>query len=456
MRELDYLQIEDFVEAMDIVSLAQRAVEDPQDFYWLSRELRAISPATHSALLEAIKPAGMADVCRSEEATAQTLGHLLRASTEHFGQRFLQQLSAKDVAAIFDRSPLGHVGSLIQHWYPQFEEGYTVFKEQNLARKLAAEPLDEIGKFIHRVHQAPGVGEHIAREALDILVVTDLSEPIASTDLELFAVLLYTANAVDGKYPSRLLLPLGQPEIVRAAIENSGIRGIELLILNVANMDEHYLQDIRQALEVLDLTDQLAIADVEDLGHFLWNVFAHIDEGLSREYCYIIDKQQRSERLQDAPLKALCRFLWNLIQISDLSELKTLHDPMLKERLVSSWESEIGRGAQLLGIVATTQPYGREEIQLQPIDAQAEERLADWVTWAVQQRHPYLLSLTLRGLQVYDVLQARALVRRFLPMVDAYQLLKNAMASAATPRSVALLEETLRWLEELSTSFDTE
>jgi hypothetical protein len=144
--------------------------------------------------------------------------------------------------------------------------------------------------------------------------------------------------------------------------------------------------------------------------------------------------------------------LWNLTHISDLTRLQTLDDPALREQLVSAWGSEIGLGANLLGIIATTQPDICEEIQLQPIDVQTQrENLTDWFTQVVEGGNPYVLSLTLRGLRVYDEQQAQDVARRCLPMMDAHQLLEDAMASAVTPRSVVLLEETLRWLEELST-----
>jgi len=494
LQELDYptTQLEELVELINMEKLAKAAeARSFQSLMWLVRTVKDISPEQAKRLLEAIPVQVLADRAAqsdlgsvgifvhylqdlnyppirskalvqsidmkdlAREATVNAI-NLFLVSTKDLGHRVMEQLSAKDVLTIFDRSPLGQVGNAVLYQYYHFEEGYALFQEEKLAGKSATEPLDEIGKFIARVHQRRGVGGRLAREALDLLVNADLSERIASTDLEQFAVLLYNANAVDSKYPPQLLVPLGQPEILRAAIENSGIRGIELLIYNVAHMDERYLQDIQQTLRTVDLTEKLAIADVGDLDYFLWNVFAYVDKDLSREYCRITDRQRRSERLREAPLDALCRFSWNLTHISDLPKLQTMDDLALKERLISAWESEIGLGAELLGIIATTQPDICEEIQLQPINVQIQgENLADWLTQAIEGGNPYPLSLTLRGLRVYDEQQAQAVARRCLPMVNVHQLLEDAMASVVTPRSVMLLEETLQWLEGLSKGSDT-
>jgi hypothetical protein len=337
LQQLNYptAQLEMLVESLDMEELAKGVeTQSFQSFVWLVRTVKDISPRQAKMLLEAIPVQVLADRatqsdlqsvghfvhCLQElayptvrlkvlvqsmdleelarEAKVNALRHFLEASTEDLRQRLMEQLSIKDVAAIFDRSPLDHTGSLIQYRYRWFQDAYAFFKERNLARKLAMEPLDEISKFIHRVHQAYDVGEHLASEALDLLVVSDLSERIASTDLEHFSMLLYTANAVADEYPSRLLVSLEPPRILRTAIENSGIRGIQLLILNIANMDERYLQDIRQVLGTVDLMEKLAIAEVVDLGYFLWNVFAYVDEDLSREYCRTIDRQRRSEQLE--------------------------------------------------------------------------------------------------------------------------------------------------------------
>ena len=367
--------------------------------------------ATANGLLETITPAGLASLCRSQEATAQALTDFCRVSTKNFRRRFLRQFSAQDVAGIFERSHLRQVGSLIQYRYPHFKDGYALFREQFLEEKLATEPLVEISKFVHSIGQVPEVGKELACEVLDLLV------------------------------------PLSKPGIVKVVIEKSGVRGIELLIHNVASIDERYLPHIRQALQALDLTEKLVLAGVGDLGYLLWNVFAHVDQGLSRDYCRIIDGQQRSKQLREVSLNDLCRFLWNLTQISDLSELQTLNDPAIKERLVAAWGSGVDLGANLLGIIATTRPEICEDVQLPPIETQTQkEHLIEWLKQTVEEQHPYALALTARGLRAYDESEAQELVWKWLPISEASQLLEDALDSAITPQALALLQQTHDWL----------
>jgi hypothetical protein len=461
LQELDYpaAQLNELIESLDMEQLAQQAkTRSLQKLFWLVRALKDISPETANGLLETITPAGLASLLCSKGATAQALDHFCRVSTRRFRQQFLRQFSVHDIAAIFDRSPLGQVGIVIQYRYPYFIDSYALFRKRFLAEKLATEPLDEIGKFVHRIGQEPEVGHRLACEVLDLLVTVDLSEQIASTDLEQFAVLLHTTNAVSEEYSSQLLDPLRQYEILVEALEKSGVRGIQLLIHNVAGMDEQYLPHIQQALQASDLTDKFPAANVAELGYLLWNVFVHVDQSLSREYCEIIDKQRRSQQLSEASLDDLCRFLWNLTHISNLSRLQTLDDPIIKERLIAAWDSDVGRGAELLGIVSMTWPRVCECVPLPPIKTQAQkEHLASWLVDTVEGRNPYLLALTLRGLRAHhDEAQAQALVGEYLPIPKASPLLEDAKASALTSRSVQLLQETLQWLAELPADSETD
>jgi hypothetical protein len=151
LQELGYptTQLEAFVKSIDMEQLTQRAeTQSLQRLYWLIRALKDISPEIANGLLETITPAGLAALCRSKGATAKALQHFCEIPTEDFRRRFLRQFSARDIAAIFERSPLGQVGSLLQYRFRYFEDSYTLFSKRSLEQKLATELLEEIGKFI--------------------------------------------------------------------------------------------------------------------------------------------------------------------------------------------------------------------------------------------------------------------------------------------------------------------
>jgi hypothetical protein len=127
-----------------------------------------------------------------------------------------------------------------------------VFREQFLEKKLASESFSEIARFIYRMKQVLMEGSILAYEVLDLLKSMDLSERIASTDLDSFTQLLYTIKAIDEDYLPALLTSLGQPEIMRAVLEKSSLHGIQMHIHNITDIDTRYLQDIRQGLQTFD------------------------------------------------------------------------------------------------------------------------------------------------------------------------------------------------------------
>jgi hypothetical protein len=218
-------------------------------------------------------------------------------------------------------------------------------------------------------------GRNLAYEVYDLLMTMDLSERIANSDLAGFSVLLHTTRTFDEAYLPQLLVPLGQPHILSTAIKKSSIKGIGLLIYQVAQIDKRYLQDIQRNLEISHVVDELAMAPIGDIGHFLWNVFEYIDPNLAQECCRVVDDQQRSRQLRKAPLEDLCLFLWNLIQISDFPLIKTLDNPIVEERLVDAWSSDIGLGAQLLGILAIGRPKVTRNVLLPPIEIKGQKEL---------------------------------------------------------------------------------
>jgi len=411
----------DIVAGMDMKQLAQRIeASGRQEFSFMVGSLHSISPKHAKALLESVSMRTWNRFTGSINS-AEKLGASLRrwGYSKAELKRFWQQFSDLDIATRLDRSPLGQVGGFIQHRYLYHKDGYALFKKRFLPRKLATESLGEIGKFIHRIGQVRPMGRALACEVLDLLVTVDLTED--------------------------------QHEVLIAVLERSEVHGIQLLIYDVVNIDERYLPHIRQALYASDLTGKLAAADVRDLGYLLWNVFAHVDQSLAREYCKTVDKQQRSRQLSEASLDDLCRFLWNLTHISDLPRLQTLEDSIIEQRLADAWGSEIGPTLNLFGIVATTRPGICEDVSLPPIETQAQkECLAGWLAHALEELHPYTLALTLRGLRVHDELKAQELARQYLPIPEASQMLEEAKALALTPRSVTLLQETLEWLTDLA------
>ena len=451
LRELGYppTRLEVLVNAVDMQQLAHRAAtQGLQHLYWLLRTFKGFAPRATDAVLETITPAGLASVCRMQAATIQTIDLFSRVSSRDFWRHFFQQFTQQDLAEIFDRSPLGQIGTFFQYKYLYDKESYRLFQGQSLTKKLANEPLKEVGKFIHRIGQIPQEGTNLAREILDLLVTVDMTGRIASTDLEPFALLLYSAKSIDEGYPSKLLEPLwGRPEILHQALEQSGIHGIALFIPYLASADRSFLQDLQQALRTASLTDKLAIADVKDIGYFLWNVCAYIEPGMAQQYCRLVDAQQRPVQLGKAPLETLCSFLWNLFHLSNLPQLQTASEPTVKERLLAAWKSEIGLGAELLGILATSRPEIAQEVPLPPIETQEQrEQLVAWLVQVAGGKNPYALALALRGLRIHSELEAQTLVRSSPHIPEITQLLQDARASAITTRSVELLQETLEWL----------
>jgi hypothetical protein len=449
MQELGYThaQIKGFIDTLDIEQIVQKASnESLQHLYWFARTLQKTAPSTAKRFFEVLTPSALASLCHSKGATISILGQFVKVSTEQFRRLFLQQFSDQEIADICNRSSLGSIGSSVQYGFPFFERGYLLFQEQFLAARLLTETLEEIGKFICRIQLVPGRGREYARKVLDLLISVDLSERVASDNLRKFALLLHHATSVDRVYAVRLLTLLRRSDILQAAIEKSDLGGIQMLIYNVAAIDKDYLQFIQQELEISDLTDKLATAQVRDLSLFLWNVYVYIDRELSQGYCKIVDMQQRSYQLQDAHLEDLCLFLWSIISISNFLKLRTFNDTIIEERLVVARRLEPGLAAALLGIVALAQPTASKYALLQPIE---QERLTSWLKSA-QKLHPYILALALYGLKSYNEREAEIIIHKCLPVAQASLLLASASASAMTPQSKMLLEEVLKWLGRLS------
>jgi hypothetical protein len=464
MQELGYSasQLESLFQALDVATLVQRAEkENLQRLYWLLRALKKISSSMAQAYLEALTPAGLASLCRLKEAEIADIGQFRKVSSKQFWRLFLQQFSAQEIAVMCNRSPLGEIGTFLQHEYFSLAQGYALFQEQFLTARLATEPLDEIGKFTHRIQQVHSLGDTylepgrvLAANALDRLAAVDLSERIASNDLQQFALLLHNARSVDISYALRLISPLTQPEIVQAAFKKSPIGSIQMLIYNlytVTSGDPKYVQSMRQALQSTNLNSQLEKATLREIGLFLWNVYAYIDQSLAQEYCKVVDGQPKSHQLEQASLSDLCFFLWNVTSVSNAQGLRVLDDPVTEKRLAAAWIKEIGLGAVLLSIISFVRPSIVADLSLPPISNQAhKEHLTNWFTTSAEGQNPYMLALALRGLRISNEEAAQAIVRVYLPVTKALQLLKSARPSAITPRSILLMKETIEWLGKLT------
>ena len=107
-------------------------------------------------LLEAVTPAEMAKLCHAKETSLADLEQLRKASTRAFWEAFMQHCSAQDIAELFQRTPLGAVGTFFyyQHAFRTVQEGYRLFQEQSLLKRLTTEPLNKIGEFLDRPFSA--------------------------------------------------------------------------------------------------------------------------------------------------------------------------------------------------------------------------------------------------------------------------------------------------------------
>jgi len=233
--------------------------------------------------------------------------------------------------------------------------------------------------------------------------------------------------------------------LLQAALKKSDVGGLQMLIRTIANIDKSFLPLIKQWLQSTNVTDKLAQAHVKDLRHFLWNVYAYVDQDLSQAYCRIVDAQQRSSQLAKAELADLCLFLWNLISISDLPCSHTFNDTTIETRLATAWKTETGLAAALSSVISIAQPGIQKP--LPPIQSKAQKQcLAHWLNESTSEQDPYILALALFTLRTHG--EAIAMVQK-LPLAKTLQLLKATRAAAITPQSKALLEEVGEWLEGL-------
>ena len=203
-------QLNQFAELLDIDQIGQRAKQgNLRRFASFLRTLRAISVPIAGRLLSAVSPADMATLCHTQETSLADLEQLRKASTRAFWEAFMLHCSPQDIAELFQRTSLGTVGTFFyyQHTFHTVQKGYALFQAQFLPTRLATEPLNKIGEFLDRLSAIPQQGQKLAHNALILLVATDLTERIASTNLLHFALLLHNARSIDATSLPLLLTP---------------------------------------------------------------------------------------------------------------------------------------------------------------------------------------------------------------------------------------------------------
>ncbi len=298
MRSLDLPQmyIEHFIEMVGVEWFVQQAEkENIQHLYWILRVLQSVSPTKANRLLEVLSPAGLVALCRTKEVSIGMVGQFSKVSNRLFRQQFLGQFTPEDMAAIFNRSTLGAIGSFLKPRYFYFRQSYQLFYDRFLKEHLQTESLEEIGKFLARIGQISEVGDDLVYNVVSLLVDVNIVERLRSTDSKEFALLLYNVRAVHKSYLFQLMAPLEQPDIMRVVLENSELSSIQLLIHNVASIDstpeKRYLQAIHRALRTVDLKNHISHAALSDRTNFLSNVYSHIDQELAQEYSLLIECQ---------------------------------------------------------------------------------------------------------------------------------------------------------------------
>jgi hypothetical protein len=259
---------------------------------------------------------------------------------------------------------------------------------------------------------------------------------------------------VDPNYPNRILSALAPSNAVKNSLQHSGIRGIQLLLRNLSEMAPEFLPRITKSLQTLDLSDMIMEAMIIDLGYFLWNIRAYVGVELAQIYCRIVDSKLRSEQIADANLTDLGSFLWNLVHISDMEELRTLNMPVLKERLLKEWETNPGQCISILGIIVVTCPEATTYLNISALDInRMSGRLTVWLTEQLNEGHPYTFVLTVKSLQVLDESRTVEIVRNCLfnkSIMDKYlKLIRDAMAKAVTPRSKTVLEDNIKFIQQI-------
>ena len=422
-----------------------------QNIYWFLHLLKDVDSELAENLLIFITPVGLAEMFRIKQGTVQDINHFIEVSDRNFLIKFFYQIGKEEIVAIFERSKLGQIGSLLKRYYSPYEETYEIFSTQNLHNKLATERISEINKFIKRIHEIPIHGQRLAVQAIETMLKTDFVNRIIENDVEQFSLLLFNVYKVDHNYPSRILSALAPSGAMEKALQHSSIHGIQLLVRNLSEMAPEYIPEIKQSLQTLDLSDRIKEAEIESLKYFLWNIRAHLGAELAQSYCEIIDANIQSKQIANCNLTELGGFLWNLVHISEKDDFRILSISILKERLEEEWKNNPGQFMSIFGILVTINTKARTKLNLSPHDIDSvSDILKVWLMESLNDGRPYTFSLTVRGLLALDESRTAEIIQNTLynkSIMEKYlRLFRETMAQAITPRSITVLEEVDRFI----------
>lgn len=453
MQQLGYAetQLQLFINALNVEQLLEYALrkkENPQHLFWLLRGLRRVAPDATIRLLDALTPEGLAALCLARKSTTTTIGQFSKIVPKFFWKFFLEAIPPQELAALYRRSPLGAVGSFIQHHYQHehVKQGYTLFQQQFLKERFIAAPLSETGKFLHRLRSLSTAGPTVAREALSILLTLNLARKLLDSDMEAFAVLLYEASTISAGDASQLLQPFHNHEAMSKALEQSNIHTIQLLLRNIAHVKPALLPLLLQVLQGISLKEKLAHASLLDSGYLLWNVHEYLDAQLAQYYCQMLDEQLDTQQLQEAPLEDLGRLLLNMYIVGSLSTLHIFAKPVIGDRLAQAWESEPAFSTVLLGLVSLVLPEHHYVLPI--LSTKAQQRLEQWLRSFAHQQ-PYLFACTLYGLKAWHEQEAASMLQRVLPYEKVMHFLSEHREKAHNARMIALLENVESWLKRV-------
>jgi hypothetical protein len=418
LREFGYnpAQIAEFVEALDMQQVAQQVIQHAKQ-----GTLRRLTALLH------------------------TLNSISRASAV----QLMEVFTTADIIAVLQHTSLKAIGSFLQDQYANrhVREAYMHFQTHMLPQRLSVEPLDEINALLDHLSRIRRVGPQLVHHVLALFVATDITDHLAQADLAQYVKLLRHTRSLDTASISQLLAPLYHSDILRANLASSSLHTMQLLIHNVASLDTNYLSPIQQALPAINIAEKFAAASLRDIGHFLWNVYKFMDRATACKYSIYADQHLPIQRMVEAPPEDVCFLLWNIASISEATSLRLLDEPVI-HRLLQNWPEEAGWSAVLAGIAAIAQNPTRDSKYAVALHLSAET-LYHWFI-ASNGGNSYFLALALQGLRAYDEQMARAVVRDIFHAYRIRDRLQSVRPSAMTTRSIALIEGTLQWLEQLS------
>jgi len=421
--------------------------------FWTLRSLNQVSPELASNFLKYITPKVLAEKFLKNKGTVYDLNNFLRILDMEFYNEFLRHINNEEIIDIFDRSKLGAIGAFLENNFYTFELPYSIFATQELPNRLEKEKISEISKFVKRVRNIPRKGQQLAVQVLDLLSKKDFTDSVIKSDIEQLSLLLYNSYYVDATCPDKILSALSPSDAVEKSLHHSGIRGIQLLIYNLymrspkmaPKMAPKFHPRISQFLQTLDLSERIKEAEIKDLSNFLWGVRVNFGAKLAQKYCRTIDANIQLKQISNSTLLELGDFLWNLVHISDMKELRTLSMPVFKNRLEKGWEDDPCQCIRILGILATVSLKTTTNINLFSFDVESmSDRLILWLEENLNRNSPYRFVLTIKGLQVLDERIATEIIKNVFckdDNINSYnKIIRGAKANTFDLCSLNILE----------------